>query len=63
MLTIEAEVSSEHQFIDLCRASTQQIMRQLQWPIFVETASFCRNLNNHATNAEKRCACVEYVNL
>jgi hypothetical protein len=58
-------VSSEHRelVIDLCRVSTQQIMRRRQWPIFVETASFCRNLNNDATNAEKRCACVEYVNL
>lgn len=35
----------------------------LEWPIFAQTASFCRNLNNHATNEEERCSCVEYVNL
>ena len=34
-----------------------------EWPIFAQTASFCRNLNNHATNEEERCSCVEYVNL
>ena len=40
-----------------------KMIRRLEWPIFAQTASFCRNLNSHATNEDERCCCVEYVNL
>jgi hypothetical protein len=40
-----------------------KITRRIKWPIFAQTASFCRNLNDRATNEAERCSCVEYVNL
>jgi hypothetical protein len=34
-------------------AMSKKIVESREWPIFAQTASFCRNLNNHATDEEQ----------